>query len=308
MGWHPRYICHCGYDHRERRNMNKEKMLKVVYHLDEDGRKKDIINGGNGKREQVFYVPVTERLLEMAKCDFEGNLKLEVKIPVYRYNYRWKDENDGDFSYKEYYVSNISCSITEFSSPQTIDSILKAYDEAEKTRIEMEKELEKMNKEAYNERLKEYQELLERRKEKERKLKEEKEKEIARLEALRKEQEDWIRKHGSQYLKDCLELGVKANLEYIVERAAMEHPSYVVDYADEADFEDRISPSQEALDELKRLRQQGIDSKIVWLTKPPMERKPENIDDYYYMIAEYKPREAVMIRGYLGKYYLFKEF
>jgi len=24
MGWHPRYICHCGYDHRERRNMNKE--------------------------------------------------------------------------------------------------------------------------------------------------------------------------------------------------------------------------------------------------------------------------------------------
>ena len=60
--------------------MNKEKMLKVVYHLDEDGRKKDIINGGNGKREQVFYVPVTERLLEMAECDFEGNLQVQLSL------------------------------------------------------------------------------------------------------------------------------------------------------------------------------------------------------------------------------------
>ena len=46
----------------------------------------------------------------------------------------------------------------------------------------------------------------------------------------KQEKADWIMAYGSEYLKDCLTLDVKANLEYVVERANIEFPGYAVDY------------------------------------------------------------------------------
>lgn len=109
-----------------------------------------------------------------------------------------------------------------------------------------------------------------------------------------REKADWIRQHGSQYLKDCLELEVKANKEYVIERSALEFPGYEVDYSDDAAWEEKFSPSQEALSELKKVRGLGAESEIVWLTRPINE-------DY-----EFEPCEAVVIRNYLGKYDLIK--
>lgn len=113
-------------------------------------------------------------------------------------------------------------------------------------------------------------------------------------ETREREKADWIRQHGSDYLKDCLELGVKANKEYVIERAATEFPGYEVDYSDDAAWEEKFSPSSEALSELKKVRGLGAESEIVWLTRPI------NEDD------EFEPCEAVAIRCFLGKYDLIK--
>jgi primosomal protein N' len=122
----------------------------------------------------------------------------------------------------------------------------------------------------------------------------EKEKAEQEKESREQERKDWILAHGSQYLKDCLELGAKANKEYVIERAATEFPGYEVDYSDDAHWEEKFSPSSEALSELKKVRGLGAESEIVWLTRPI------NEDD------EFEPCEAVAIRCFLGKYDLIK--
>lgn len=109
------------------------------------------------------------------------------------------------------------------------------------------------------------------------------------------EKEDWIKNHGSQYLKDCLELGQFALKEYVTERAVFEFPDFELDFNDEMKWDDRYSPSQEALNELKKIRMNypELESDIVRL-------KEYEDDGWYYF-------EAVVIRKYLGKYDLVKK-
>lgn len=113
---------------------------------------------------------------------------------------------------------------------------------------------------------------------------------------LKREQEktDWILKHGSQYLKDCLELGQYAHKEYITERANLEFPDFQVDYDNSINWKDRYSPSQKAIDELKRLRTITQDSNIIWLTD-------DGSND-----CDFESCEAIIIRRFLGRYDLFK--
>ena len=121
------------------------------------------------------------------------------------------------------------------------------------------------------------------------------------------EKADWIRNNGSQYLKDCLELGIKANREYVIERAAMEHPGFTVDYTDNADWEEIFSPSPEALQELKELRNAGVNANLVWLIKPAKTGKDDdddNEDEYY--VSMFESCEALVIRDFLGRYDLVK--
>lgn len=287
------------------------KMVKVVYQLSNEGQKKSILMGGDGKCEQSFETPVTERLLKMADISAAGELTLNVQISKPEYiiersypNTTGIREIDGNcckeiitgVRYKSY-----SPWKDTFDEPQTIESILKAYDSVKELFVKMEKNIPEENKNLETE----YLNKLE-------KIKNEHEKKEAERvahenEKLAREQEkaDWIRTYGSEYLKNCLDLGVKANLEYVMERAAKEFPGYTVDYVDNASWEEKFSPSADALSELKKNRSLGVESEIVWLTEPALLRKE---DSNYYFEDEYEPCEAVVVRNFLGKYDLIKQF
>lgn len=127
------------------------------------------------------------------------------------------------------------------------------------------------------------------------KIEDEKEKARQKEEAkrvYRAERADWIKQYGSNYLKDCLELDVSANKQYIIERANLEFSDFCVDYDNDADWESRVSPSVEGLALLKELRAKypDLDSQIVWLTRPCY-------NDYDH---DGYPCEAVVIRNYYG--------
>lgn len=297
--------------------MTMTKMVKVIYWLSKEGQKKSLLMGGDGKHEQVFETPATERLIQLANVSREGELELEVKItkPVYVYEKSFPESTGIEEIDKRCVLDTITgvrdpyYSWTNewyFDEPQTIESILKRYDEHEKLLEEMENAIPQENAKLKADYFKRLEEAKARYEEEEAKKKAREEEKRAR----EQEKADWIRKYGSQYLKDCLELGVKANLEYVVERAEHEFPGYTVDYADNAEWDEKFSPSQEALDELKLLREKGVESDIIWLTSPAIVRNEDNEEDeceYYYEEEKYEPREAVVIKNFLGMYTLVKE-
>lgn len=291
------------------------KMVKVTYWLSEAGQKNSLLAGGDGKHEQVFETPATERLIKMAKVSWDGEMTLEVKIgkPRYKITNSYPKvtgigEIDGNCCQeiitgveRPSYSYSIGMLLDE---PQTIDSILAKYDAADKLFWDMEKAIPEENKKLeynYKKRLAEVTARYEK-----------KQAEAVAIEAERvtREQEkaDWIMKYGSDYLKDCLELDVKANLEYVVERANIEFPGYVVDYTNNTSWGEKFSPSKEALSELRRIRGLGVEALIVWLTSPAQVRKEDNDDCEYDYRDKYEPCEAVVIRNYLGKYDLAKTF
>lgn len=100
----------------------------------------------------------------------------------------------------------------------------------------------------------------------------------------------WTIEHGSPRLRKCVEGGYDCQRLYVFERAAIEHPGYVVDFDDKATWKDRSGPSEAALDESAR-----VGGEVVWLTNMPGD------DDYF------EPCEAVVIRTFLGKYDLIKQ-
>jgi hypothetical protein len=114
----------------------------------------------------------------------------------------------------------------------------------------------------------------------------------------------WIAEHGSDRLKRAIEKGHDCQRKYVIERSAVEAPGYVVDFENAADWKDRPCPSLSALneaDEAESLKLGNV--KIVWLTDEPRTSKRTS-DDYYE--DEFQACEAVVIRGYLGKYDLVK--
>lgn len=104
----------------------------------------------------------------------------------------------------------------------------------------------------------------------------------------------WILQHGSSRLKKCVEQDYNCQRLYVVERAAVEFPGYVVDFDDKAAWKERSGPSEAALDEAKR-----VGGAIVWVTRFSSSDDPDRYDED----DEY---EAVVVRQYLGKYDLVK--
>lgn len=116
------------------------------------------------------------------------------------------------------------------------------------------------------------------------------------------ERDAWIDQHGSPRLRKCIAEGYNCQRLYVIERASIEAVGYTVDYFDHADWERRSGPSETALDELIAVREHGIgEPKIVWLTSDARDTKSTDEDD------EFESCEAVIIRGYLGKYDLVKQ-
>jgi hypothetical protein len=113
------------------------------------------------------------------------------------------------------------------------------------------------------------------------------------------EKRQWIGDVGSAYLKRCLAGGYNCQRAYVIERAGVEFPGYVVDYNDAAAWKDRAAPSEKALVEAERVG--GV---VVWLTDEPSNRVAESDDDS--QDYGFEPCEAVVVREYLGKYDLVK--
>jgi hypothetical protein len=107
----------------------------------------------------------------------------------------------------------------------------------------------------------------------------------------------WIAAHGSDHLKAAFGAGYDCQRKYVSERAALEHPGYAVDFSDNAAWRDRSCPGAAALAEAL-----SAGGEVVWLTtdenNEPVERRGGESDG----------AEAVVIRQYLGKYDLIKQF
>ena len=127
--------------------------------------------------------------------------------------------------------------------------------------------------------------------------------EEAREQKWQAEMAAWIKQNGSDRLRLAYERGYNVRGLYVRERAAKEFPGFVPDMDGRADWEERVSPTEEALEveteaiELAKANGLSEDNvRIVWLTKPP--RDMEDVVE--------EPEEAVVVRGFLDRYDLIK--
>ena len=126
--------------------------------------------------------------------------------------------------------------------------------------------------------------------------------EAAENAAAEKERTDWIAAHGSDHLRAASDAGYDCKRLYVIERAALEHPGYILDFDDNAQWRDRSCPSEDALAEELRVTPaltEGESVLVVWLTDPPRDRREEDDEDW-------ESCEAVVIRGFLGDYDLVR--
>lgn len=114
--------------------------------------------------------------------------------------------------------------------------------------------------------------------------------------AYREEKAVWIEAHGSNYLRRATALGYECRHWYIDERVAFELPGFQADFDNRARWEIRICPSTEAAAEVKALQGNEHDAVVAWLRRPPKKDT----------LVNFKPCEAVVIKGYLGEYTLIK--
>lgn len=258
-----------------------EKMCKVVYLLNEEGRKESLLSGGDGKKIQILYAPITKELLDLASVDKNGEAIVKIGFKGNESDNHW-NEIKLSTKIRTTYYSNIRVNKPEiidvldrieFDTPQTVESLL----EFEKNRVlEYDKSLE-LNKEKIKLLLLEFeekkdiyekeelrkQELQEKRKQE---LQEKEKLEALKREESKKEDELWIKTNGSDYLRQCLNLGYNCKRKYMEERVEKEFPGFELDFDDEASWNERVSPSQDALDEVAKWIEKGFDAKIVWLT------------------------------------------
>lgn len=248
------------------------KMCKIFYELSEKGRKESLLSNGDGKKIQCIETPITKELLniETVSVDENGEAKLHVgrfspKSEAVLTNSSTRIIQNGINYYKpyiEYKKENIN-----FDYIPTVDELINW----EKNRLEKLKKSEEDIQEEYEKRLNIYNEKdNEYKKEKElEEIERNKEKEAVRLKKEQEKEDDasWIKENGSERLKLCLELGYECKRLYINERVESEFPDYELDFDDNASWKERVSPSMEALKEVKKLIDLGYDAEIVWLTE-----------------------------------------
>lgn len=291
------------------------KMAKIYYLLNEEGRKKSLLSGGDGKEVQVIETEINEKILKYADVDTDGNVKLVVGCRLYsnstsisdvKIDYEIENPFDKDttinrLNYNEPYIKSITDKI-RYDKLMTVDELLLDHEarlsKLNGKKILCENELESMLQ-LFNDAYKIYLEAIEKEKAEAKKKRLEKEaEEKANKELLENEKVQWVTEFGSEYLKKCIHQGYNCQRQYVTERAKYEFEDYVVDFDDNAAWNDRSCPSEEAINEEISLEKMGYNAQVVWLTK----YISSNDDDYDY----FEEREAVVIRGYLGKYDLIK--
>ena len=349
------------------------KKAKVYYFLDEEGRKKSLLAGGNGKEVQVFETDVTEALLKKGSVHEDGSVKVVFGATANAIGYagdfrkndgylygtdismapvepkltktfvsifytdslgiehqsRYRDDGLTEYFVKEGFIEKQK-KIKYFDKPMTLEELIKWDDErlsslevkekelevilAEKTK-ELEKELENMQKEIEKHNEEQTQRFIEK---VENQIAQEKAKKAEKAKS-ESEKANWIKENGSELLQKTYSLGYECQRLYALERAEKEFPEYILDFNNTGDFDERIGPSMEELEELERLLNEGHSAKIVWLTYEPTNHiasdDVEDKDDYDYYHEDnennYKldnPTAAIRITGFLGKYDLYKKF
>ena len=269
------------------------KKVKIKYLLSEEGRKKSLLAGGDGKEKQVVEADITPEVLELAEVDHDGEAVLNL-------TYALTSDLKVGLKFGEIRIVELVGSFT-FDAPQTAEQLIVAEKarraRIEAKRLELQPELER-ERAKYAEKQAREKAEEDKRIEEQRKRDADKEKERAAKEA---ERLAWIETHGSDYLQRAVKLGYNCQRQYVTERAALELPGYEVDFDNRAAWKSRSCPSMAALEEVERLIQQGYDAEVVWLTEPIQE--PEYSDDDYCC---FEPCETIVVRNYLGKYDLVK--
>ena len=273
------------------------KKVIIKYLLSEEGQKKSLLAGGDGKVKQEVQADITADAVELAEVDYRGNTVIDLAKALVNKVYVLNAFEP--YIYRE--ARN-----TSFDEPQSAEQLI-TFEKERQARIAaqekaLQPELEKALAKAAEEKARRKAEN------------EQQEKERAALEAVRaaeKERQEverlaWISENGSDYLQRAVKLGYNCQRQYVTERAKKEFPYYTVDFDQDAYWKDRACPSPEALEEVERLIQQGHDAKVVWLTAPVREPGEGDKDDWDYYEDPFEPCEAVVIIDYLGKYDLVR--
>jgi len=110
--------------------------------------------------------------------------------------------------------------------------------------------------------------------------------EQAQKQAKEREKAEWIQTHGSERLKEAFARGYDCQRMYILERVAQELPGYIVyqfDGRDAWELRDRSCPSQEALEEVKRLEAQGYRPVVKWAKLAPSDEDEGGQGEIVYL-------------------------
>jgi hypothetical protein len=120
---------------------------------------------------------------------------------------------------------------------------------------------------------------------------------LAKAERERQEADKtaWIESHGSEKLQAKFAAGYDCQRLYVFQRAALEHPDFILDWHETARYKGRSCPSDAGFEEAKR-----VGGRVVWLIEPPSPSKQE-ADEYP---ENFEECEAVVLEDYLGKYTL----
>lgn len=274
---------------------------KVYYLLNEDGRKKSLLTGGDGKELQCFCTEVTKELLDLecTSVNEEGEVTTTIgfKFGINKKPLSIVTDFKINTSFGNPSIDKID-KIIRFEEPMELDDLIEFQKNKE---YEINKSCEEVS-EKYEEVLNNYrrEQYIKRIKEENQQRVEKEQKEM--LEKQRKERKEkeykedikWINENGSDYLKNMIVLNYKFKRAYVTERVEKELPDFEIDFEDNADWKERVSPSEEAINEILKLKEQGHDATIVWLTSPI------NKDDY-----DFEQKEAIYIN--FRDYNLIKE-
>lgn len=261
----------------------------ITYSLSQAGQKQSILQGGDGKQQQVLGCDITPELLKIAKVKASGEVYLEISSYT-TLNITLVEKKGWEPSLRKD-GANIY-----FDAPQTSESLITWETERQDRIAAQMAELEPRYKqlmveyESGREAAKSERDRVEAQRDAEQK---------AAREALEAEKRAWILEHGSEYLRDAVSLDYDCQRLYVTDRAALEHPDFDLDFDNNADWSSRSCPSIEALTIVKPLVAAKLDAQVVWLTEG-VEKSESNLYD------DDESCEAIVIRDYLGKYDLVK--
>jgi hypothetical protein len=109
----------------------------------------------------------------------------------------------------------------------------------------------------------------------------------------------WIEAHGSDRLKKAHSTGYPHNRAYIQERATAElGEGWIVDMKNAYQWDRNPSPSEQALDLEKTLKDKGFKAQIVWVKSDGTERDDDDA---------FEPFEALVVREFLDRYDVIHE-